>query len=197
MELFAYIMVSILFFIKSNKKLLLMVVLGVTIVLQIMAPFFIHRGKNLNFLAPLFNLDHSMMQNLYAFFSMGCLLALLNFEKLSKKTINYTLLISILIFIVAIIFGEFKHTQYFFIPIICISFGVSSWAYINQLGQRLGDLSYGAYIYAFPVQQMIEYYIKPNLFEMIVYSFIIVFIISFISWHMIEKQILSLKNIFR
>jgi peptidoglycan/LPS O-acetylase OafA/YrhL len=51
------------------------------------------------------------------------------------------------------------------------------------------------YIYAYPVQQSIAALI-PNVSipMMIVLSFIITFILSFLSWHIIEKKALKMKD---
>jgi peptidoglycan/LPS O-acetylase OafA/YrhL len=59
---------------------------------------------------------------------------------------------------------------------------------------KLGDYSYGVYIYAFPIQQSIIALI-PNISVMtfFVYSFSITLIFAIFSWHFIEKPALKLK----
>lgn len=60
---------------------------------------------------------------------------------------------------------------------------------------KLGDYSYGVYIYAFPIQQSIvaiEPGISgPNLF---IIAFPCVLLCSMLSWHYVEKRCLRLKN---
>lgn len=59
----------------------------------------------------------------------------------------------------------------------------------------VGDYSYGIYIYAFPVQQSIVAIIPDiSVAAMIVYSFFVTFILSFLSWHLIEKRCLKMKG---
>jgi len=63
--------------------------------------------------------------------------------------------------------------------------------------KKFGDISYGLYIYAFPVQELIVYLnggtkIKPS--YIFFFSLPIIIILSFISWNLIEKQFLKLKN---
>ena len=61
---------------------------------------------------------------------------------------------------------------------------VGNWA-------RYGDLSYGVYIWHFPVVQLLIY---KGYFQMpvvgLVMSFVIVFLCAFLSWHIIEKRAL-------
>ena len=62
---------------------------------------------------------------------------------------------------------------------------------------KIGDYSYGLYIYAFPVQQFIASKvtnITPG--NMIIASSIITLILSALSWHMIEQHALKLKRLF-
>ena len=62
---------------------------------------------------------------------------------------------------------------------------------------KYGDFSYGMYIYAFPIQQTLVYFLKPriNLLEFSLLSFFITLIIGIASWHLIEKQFLKLKKV--
>lgn len=59
---------------------------------------------------------------------------------------------------------------------------------------RLGDYSYGVYIYAFPVQQWSAYLIKGiGPWEMTVVSLPIVLILAMLSWNLVEKRALAFK----
>lgn len=62
---------------------------------------------------------------------------------------------------------------------------------------NLGDYSYGIYIYAFPIQQMVAA-LRPNcgIAEMISISFFGTIVMAYLSWHLIEKRSLSLKKHF-
>jgi peptidoglycan/LPS O-acetylase OafA/YrhL len=60
---------------------------------------------------------------------------------------------------------------------------------------KLGDYSYGIYIYAFPIQQMVAALI-PNcgIYQMISLSFLGTIIMAYLSWHLIEERALKLKR---
>uniref|UniRef100_A0AB74UQ81 Exopolysaccharide production protein ExoZ n=1 Tax=Halomonas phage vB_HboP_4908 TaxID=3350578 RepID=A0AB74UQ81_9VIRU len=61
---------------------------------------------------------------------------------------------------------------------------------------KLGDYSYGLYIFAFPVQQSLAA-IVPNIsvFSMIALSFLVTSTLAVLSWHVVEKKCLKMKNV--
>jgi hypothetical protein len=65
-----------------------------------------------------------------------------------------------------------------------------------QNWERFGDLSYGIYIYAWPIQQFVAFF-DVYKFGWLAYHAIVVVachIAAFLSWHLLEKRALSLKN---
>ncbi|AZQ82864.1 acyltransferase [Colwellia sp. Arc7-635] len=60
---------------------------------------------------------------------------------------------------------------------------------------QYGDYSYGIYIYAWPVQQSIIALMPGiNVLELCIYSFALTVLLSYLSWHCIEKKALKLKG---
>lgn len=74
--------------------------------------------------------------------------------------------------------------------------GASVWVVGAGLGARLGDLSYGVYIYAFPVQQALAHggqgknWSFPSMLGL---ASGLTLLLAYLSWHGIEKQALSFK----
>lgn len=68
------------------------------------------------------------------------------------------------------------------------------------LTARLGDLSYGMYIFAFPVQQMIVEIGRGREWAFAMYlglSFLITGAMAYLSWHLVEKPALRFKPLSR
>lgn len=66
---------------------------------------------------------------------------------------------------------------------------------LNNFGRR-GDFSYGVYIYAYPIQQMIVLSLGTSmpLWLFSVLSILLTFPFAYASWHLVEKKALALKN---
>lgn len=80
------------------------------------------------------------------------------------------------------------------LPITTLLFGTASTAYIRQTG-RFGDVSYGLYLYAFPVQQTLFWLYKDTLSwpTLLVLVSAATLCLAFVSWHLVEKVALRLK----
>lgn len=91
----------------------------------------------------------------------------------------------------------FLHRQF---SVIIYPYLVLSLAFSRKLKfydfARYGDFSYGMYLYAFPVQQLLILLLpfKPSLMAMILLSVICTFPFAFLSWRYIEAPALSLKK---
>lgn len=79
------------------------------------------------------------------------------------------------------------------LPIVVLAFGLSNSPILTRLlGKH--DISYGVYIYAFPVQQAIVF-LFPTI-ELALYLItccLFTFILAFLSWHLIESKALNFK----
>lgn len=60
---------------------------------------------------------------------------------------------------------------------------------------RFGDYSYGLYIYAFPAQQSIAALMpEVSVWMMTTLAFVMSLVLSYLSWHLVEKRALALKD---
>ena len=60
---------------------------------------------------------------------------------------------------------------------------------------KIGDYSYGMYIYAFPVQQSMSALVENiSISLMIIMSFCVTLMFSILSWHLVEKRCLQMKD---
>lgn len=68
---------------------------------------------------------------------------------------------------------------------------------LKQWG-RFGDLSFGLYIYAFPVQQtLVALFPAWGMPEHFAAAYVIILLCAFLSWRFVEAPALSLKKRFR
>lgn len=66
---------------------------------------------------------------------------------------------------------------------------------LSDIG-RIGDFSYGLYLYAFPVQQTLMWHFGPSLpiFEFVFLSFAVTICFAVPSWYLVERPCLTLKS---
>ncbi len=81
-----------------------------------------------------------------------------------------------------------------FLPLIVLSLAYWRPKFFSRISPK-GDYSYGFYIYAFPVQQMVVlYFPEINYAEFFGASLCITMSLAFFSWHMVEKKFSNMKN---
>lgn len=82
----------------------------------------------------------------------------------------------------------------FLIPAAVIFVGTRSWPILRSAG-RFGDLSYGVYVYGWPVQQIVIHYLGADAgyFELLVPSAAITVALAWLSWHFVESVALQMN----
>jgi len=145
----------------------------------------------------LFNvLNLNIFLSLLIYFLLGSCFYLYRKKIPLKKSI---FLFCILILLLASIFGGIKSSYIsLFLGYITFYFSFIDLEKIKSFFkiEKLGDISYGLYIYAFPIQELIVYLngggkMKPS--YVFFFSLPIIIILSLISWNLIEKKFLKFK----
>lgn len=79
-----------------------------------------------------------------------------------------------------------------FIISVIVIFMACQFRYLGNWG-KMGDFSYGIYIWHYPVLQMLISFriFEKNPYVALMIAAIIIFFMSFLSWHVIEKKFLK------
>lgn len=132
---------------------------------------------------------------LFTMFFMGSLYFILKDKIPINSKIGITLILILLLSVI-------NKNAFFVVYTLTLSYIVFYIAYIPKGKIRnfnkLGDYSYGIYIYAFPIQQMVAN-LSPgcSALELMTLSYIGTLIMSILSWHIIEERCISMKNRFK
>jgi len=103
------------------------------------------------------------------------------------------------IFAAALLLASLNHHVFFVIYIATLAYLLFYIAYIPtgfiRHYNKLGDYSYGVYIYAFPVQQSTAALFPGiSVLSMILVTTVVTFTLAILSWHLLEKHALKLKG---
>ncbi len=107
---------------------------------------------------------------------------------------------SILLILICLTFSlRHNFREFNFLFYLTVTYAVFWFAYhpkmkVHRITQW-GDFSYGIYIYAFPVQQTLMYYLKTSSpLGLFLLALPITLLLAVLSWHFIEKPALGLKE---
>ncbi len=118
---------------------------------------------------------------------------------LYREKIHYSKKGVILALILLTAFGftpYFQISAYFLFPYLIFSAAFAPNKYLNNFSNK-GDFSYGLYIYAFPVQQIVVFFSENQVTGWILFPIAwgITFSIAFLSWRFIESKALKYKKL--
>ena len=126
------------------------------------------------------------------YFYVGALLSTFDLQKMKYKL--PILASTFLAWILLIGNPNFELIQYFLFPVIVLFFGTYSTKYINSIGEKIGDLSYGVYIYGFPIQQTLMHFFALSCLQLTLFATPVILVFAWISWHFVEKIALNNKS---
>lgn len=189
-EFTMYIFILLLFPFKNNKKILLSI-LTLFFLFTTFAHYF-----NPNLFIDFFHkikLESYLIYKLAAYFIAGSILSQIDLNKYNTLTIKLSLFT---LLFVSVIFNFYYAICLFVLPILVLLIGISFSKILYYIPNKIGDISYGVYIYGFFVQQTLMNYFNLNPYLLCLYSIIITYILSYLSWHLVEEKCIRYKNFF-
>lgn len=139
-----------------------------------------------------YNLDLKYGMVEMPFFFIGSLLALIEPKSPGLWRADFCLLFFTLNYGVSAWFGLWNlPVEWSTLPYMVICFGRMSLPVIRSVG-RFGDLSYGLYLYAFPIQQVILT-LWPGFALPVLACVAVAIPLAFLSWHLVERPALHLR----
>ena len=188
-EFSLYVALSLLFFFRSQKRVVVILVSFAFIAFYFLYNFYLNRLAG----STLFGLQGIHLLNLGTFFISGSLLAALQFEKIKHKSVIFG--ISVLILMLSLYFNCYDSVKHLVFPIVILLIGFIPLPFIRAFG-KFGDMSYGIYIYSFPILQTLMYFFKLKTYELLIFSVMLSIVFGYLSWHLIEKRALKYKRKF-
>jgi peptidoglycan/LPS O-acetylase OafA/YrhL len=106
-------------------------------------------------------------------------------NKINRAGIKWSLFV-ILLF--SLWLDAYKFISPLVLPFLIIASGLSFSKILTYVPHKLGDISYGVYIYGFLVQQTLLNYLSLDPFLLTILSLSVTYVLSYLSWHYIEKM---------
>ena len=189
-ELYMYVILAIIAFLYGFRSKLNLKRFSVTIYLLTAVIFVMfiadigYRYLEIHFV--------SSMVRFGAMFGMGAVLFLAR----TKVTLSVSMLLMIVLLIALASINRltFNGVSYFFLGYILLCLAYVPKGFLLKFN-KLGDYSYGLYIFAYPIQQvMIQLQPQISTFILFIMSFSMSLLLAVLSWHFVESRALKLKG---
>ncbi len=126
-------------------------------------------------------------------FMSGAFLSILKID--ANKHRNIILIGCLILFFTCMKVSYYEPMQYFIFPPIVIIIGTAATKGLASIGEKFGDVSYGTYIYGFPIQQLLMHFFSLTVVQLLVISIPLTLLMGWLSWHLIEKNTLAKKQL--
>lgn len=135
--------------------------------------------------------DNALM---WAFFAAGAILRLLAERGMRFRTDVAVGLLAVYLVVAGTLPQHTTKIAWIFLPYIVLTVGLASTPYVRR-ASRFGDLSYGLYLWAFPVQQLVIDLVGVRRMSVnLVLVTVITAALAFASWHLVEHPSMRLKD---
>ncbi len=187
LKLYACLFLSRLVKIPNTRHLVLL-----PIIISLVCGYFFYResGQILTDIT-----GHPITLYVYTTYATYFLIGVLCYSFKDKIRIAiYWIPILIMLFI-AIVYFHISYLSYFiFIPALIIYVSANGTRWLKKITPPI-DLSYGIYVFAFPVEQIVVNYLHPaKSVWLFVLTVLCVLPFALFSWYVVERNALSLKN---
>ncbi len=194
-EFSLYVIVSLFYRIRKREKLCRCILGGIFILMLIGNIFFSRQIGKYGFI-----LSAKYMIELGSFFISGSFLANCSGYISGQRTsfpvnTNHSKAMPLIAFALLILcYPIFDSVKFILLPILIISTGMLSTRCISGMANRIGDMSYGIYIYSFPIQQTLVHFFHFNYISLMICAIPTAILFGYFSWHLIECPALELKQ---
>ncbi len=134
--------------------------------------------------------------SLAPYFWIGCALRLLDLGMWPERSKRLAFVVSLPIALLwAVLASRIPHLIVIaIIPIATtvLLLGMTSWLH-SSLMKRVGDLSYGVYLWAFPIQQLVMEKTTSGPIVNLAIALPVTLVLAYASWHLIERPALRFK----
>lgn len=136
--------------------------------------------------------DNALM---WGFFAAGAILRLLVERGLKFRADVAVGLLALHMVFAATLPQHTTKVAWLFLPYVVLTVGLASTPYVRR-ASRYGDLSYGLYLWAFPVQQLvIDLWGVQRMSVNLVVVTSVTAVLAFASWHVVEHPSMRLKDL--
>ncbi|AYN00503.1 acyltransferase family protein [Chryseobacterium sp. 3008163] len=137
-------------------------------------------------------LDTAQLYRLATYFLCGSLITLFDLKRINTIYSRIGLLVLI---VISLLFNFYLVIAPIALPFLVIFIGILSTKYINGVGEKFGDISYGVYIYGFIVQQILMHFFNLSPLSLMIISLTFTYILAYLSWHFVEEKMLKYKDL--
>ena len=186
-EVFFYLLITPLFFLRHHLAWLRGVVLaafGLLLTLQLTG--------NVHYPTYKLGLIADQIIFLGLFFMAGAVLALFPTWIRNARWRTRTVLVTGLLLLAVLYGGGYTYARFVLIPFFVVAIGESNYPVLSWI-RRYGDISYGVYIWGWPLQQVLVHVLQPSQPLLALLSVVLAWSVGALSWHLIEKPALQLK----
>lgn len=194
-EFFLYVILYMLF--KLTKHRIHFIVISTLLLLLIYFLFNVKISAN-QYCVPFLNLSIERLLDLSIYFFSGACFYLFT-HKLNQKNTSILFLFSLALFVISILTKNENNSFLFYFIVPAFTFSIALNRKINlQALTAFGDFSYGIYIYAFPLQQILVLVTNNKISVLALFGLatILSYIFGAFSWYLVEQKSMKLKNLF-